>query len=58
MAAANRRRDAPLRVLKPVDLRERLGGSPDVDDGYKLVTSTMQRTLTRLSNQRTLPIVG
>jgi 1-acyl-sn-glycerol-3-phosphate acyltransferase len=47
-----------IRVLKPIDLRERLGGSPDLDDGYQLVTSTMQRMLTRLDNERTLPVVG
>jgi 1-acyl-sn-glycerol-3-phosphate acyltransferase len=47
-----------IRVLKPIDLRERLGKGADPDDGYKLVTSTMQRTLTRLSNERSLPIVG
>lgn len=47
-----------IRVLKPIDLRDRLGRSPDVDKGYKLVTSTMQRTLTRLGNERTLPVVG
>jgi 1-acyl-sn-glycerol-3-phosphate acyltransferase len=47
-----------IRVLKPIDLRERLGRRPDVDEGYRLVTSTMQRTLTRLANQRTLPVVG
>jgi 1-acyl-sn-glycerol-3-phosphate acyltransferase len=47
-----------IRVLKPIDLRERLGRSPDVEEGYKLVTSTMQRTLTRLGNERTLPVVG
>jgi 1-acyl-sn-glycerol-3-phosphate acyltransferase len=47
-----------IRVLKPIDLRDRLGSRPDPEDGYDLVTSTMQRTLTRLSNQRTLPVVG
>jgi 1-acyl-sn-glycerol-3-phosphate acyltransferase len=47
-----------IRVLKPIDLRERLGRRPDIDDGYQLVTSTMQRTLTRLGNKRTLPVVG
>ena len=30
----------------------------DPTDGYELVTSTMQRTLTRLSNERSLPILG
>jgi 1-acyl-sn-glycerol-3-phosphate acyltransferase len=47
-----------IRVLKPIDLRKRLGARPDVEDAYKLVTSTMQRTLTRLGNERTLPVVG
>lgn len=47
-----------IRVLKPIDLRERLGSRLDVDDGYELVTSTMQRVLTRLGNERTLPVVG
>ena len=47
-----------VRVLKPIDLRVRLGPRPDPDEGYKLVTSTMQRMLTRLSNERSLPVVG
>jgi 1-acyl-sn-glycerol-3-phosphate acyltransferase len=47
-----------IRVGRPIDLRERLGKHVDPDEGYKLVTSSMQRTLTRLSNERTLPIVG
>ena len=47
-----------IRVLKPIDLHERLGSSPDPAEGYKLITSTMQRTLTRLSNERSLPVVG
>jgi 1-acyl-sn-glycerol-3-phosphate acyltransferase len=47
-----------IRVGKPIDLRERLGKRADPADGYRLVTSTMQRTLTRLSNQRSLPVIG
>jgi 1-acyl-sn-glycerol-3-phosphate acyltransferase len=47
-----------IRVGKPIDLGERLGRRGDPEDGYKLVTSTMQRTLTRLSNERSLPILG
>ncbi len=47
-----------IRILKPIDLRDRLGNDPDPERGYKLVTSTMQRTLTRLSNERSLPVVG
>jgi 1-acyl-sn-glycerol-3-phosphate acyltransferase len=47
-----------IRVGKPIDLGKRLGRRADAEEGYELVTSTMQRTLTRLSNQRSLPIVG
>jgi hypothetical protein len=47
-----------IRVLKPIDLRDRLGARPDVDEAYRLVTSTMQRTLTRLGNERRLPVLG
>jgi 1-acyl-sn-glycerol-3-phosphate acyltransferase len=47
-----------IRVLKPIDLRDRLGNRPDPGEAYTLVTSTMQRTLTRLSNERSLPVVG
>ena len=47
-----------IRVGKPIDLRDRLGKRPDPDAGYELVTSTMQRTLTGLSNERTLPVLG
>ncbi|MFL5824758.1 MAG: lysophospholipid acyltransferase family protein [Solirubrobacteraceae bacterium] len=47
-----------IRVLKPIDLRQRLGRRPDVEEGYRLVTSTMQRTLTRLSHERSVPVIG
>ena len=47
-----------VRVMPPIDLRAKLGRHGDVEEGYKLVTSRMQRTLTRLANQRTLPVVG
>jgi 1-acyl-sn-glycerol-3-phosphate acyltransferase len=47
-----------IRVGKPIDLSKRLGKRADPDEGYTLVTSTMQRTLTRLANQRSLPVVG
>jgi hypothetical protein len=35
-----------IRVLQPVDLRERLGADPDPDEAYRLVTGTMERSLT------------
>jgi hypothetical protein len=44
--------------MPPIDLREELGRKPDVEEGYRLVTSRMQRTLTRLAHDRTLPVVG
>jgi hypothetical protein len=47
-----------IRVLNPIDLRKRLGRQGDVEEGYRLVTSTMQRALTRLSNQRRVPVLG
>lgn len=47
-----------IRVLKPINLRQRLGRHPDPSDAYELVTSTMQRTLTRLGHERALPLVG
>jgi 1-acyl-sn-glycerol-3-phosphate acyltransferase len=47
-----------IRVLKPIDLRKQLGRNPDPREAYRLVTSTMQRTLTRLSHERSLPVLG
>ena len=47
-----------VRVMPPIDLRKQLGRNPDIDEGYKLVTSRMQRTLTRLATERTMPVVG
>jgi 1-acyl-sn-glycerol-3-phosphate acyltransferase len=47
-----------IRVMPPIDLRKTLGRKRDVEEGYQIVTTRMQRTLTRLANQRTLPVVG
>ena len=47
-----------VRVMPPIDLRDELGRQPDIDEGYRIVTSRMQRTLTRLANQRAVPVVG
>jgi 1-acyl-sn-glycerol-3-phosphate acyltransferase len=47
-----------VRVMPPIDLRKELGRRPDIERAYHLVTARMQRTLTRLTNQRTLPVVG
>ena len=47
-----------IRVLRPLDLRKRLGANPDPQDGYAMVTSTLQRMLTRLGNTRRFPVIG
>jgi 1-acyl-sn-glycerol-3-phosphate acyltransferase len=47
-----------IRVLEPIDLSAELGSRADLGDGYELVTSTMQDTLTELSDERTLPVLG
>jgi 1-acyl-sn-glycerol-3-phosphate acyltransferase len=47
-----------IRVMPPIDLRDELGREPDVEEGYRLVTSRMQRTLTRLDHDRAVPVVG
>ena len=47
-----------IRVLEPINLRQTLGTDPDVDEGYDIITSTMQETLTELDEERTLPVVG
>jgi 1-acyl-sn-glycerol-3-phosphate acyltransferase len=47
-----------IEVLEPIDLRERLGSSSDVEEGYRAVTGVMQETLTQLGEERTLPVLG
>ena len=47
-----------IRVLPRLDLRDSLGPNPDPEEGYRLVTSTMQRTLTGLGNKRRFPVIG
>jgi 1-acyl-sn-glycerol-3-phosphate acyltransferase len=47
-----------IRVLPRIDLREELGAKATPEDAHDLVTERMQETLTELSDERTLPIVG
>jgi 1-acyl-sn-glycerol-3-phosphate acyltransferase len=47
-----------IRVLDPIDLRDRLGPDPDPAQAYRLVTSTMQRSLTALGRKRRFPVIG
>lgn len=47
-----------IEVLPPVDLEERFGPDPDHDEVYDEVTGDMQQALDRLSDERTLPVLG
>ena len=47
-----------VRVLPKIDLKKRLGAQPDIDEAYELVTGKMQKALTDLDDERSLPIVG
>jgi 1-acyl-sn-glycerol-3-phosphate acyltransferase len=47
-----------VEVLPAIDLREQFGPSPDVDEVYEHVTTTMQETLDALAAERRLPILG
>jgi hypothetical protein len=47
-----------IQILPPIDLRERFGGDVDADAAYEQVTAEMQETLSELSDERTLPVVG
>jgi 1-acyl-sn-glycerol-3-phosphate acyltransferase len=47
-----------VRVLPPIDLGRALGEDGSVERGYRLITEAMQDTLTALSADRTLPVVG
>jgi 1-acyl-sn-glycerol-3-phosphate acyltransferase len=43
-----------IQVLPPIEL----GAERDTEDGYRLVTETMQDALSELAEERTLPVVG
>jgi hypothetical protein len=47
-----------VRVLPKIDLKKRLGSSPDADDAYEIVTGAMQRALDKLDDERSLPVLG
>jgi 1-acyl-sn-glycerol-3-phosphate acyltransferase len=47
-----------VHALPPIDLKQELGASPEPDDAYELVTTTMQGALDDLAAERILPIVG
>jgi len=45
-------------VLPPIDLNEKFGEDPDLDEAYDYVTSTMQTTLDALAGERRFPVIG
>lgn len=47
-----------IEVLPPIDLTERFGPEPEPDEIYDDVTGEMQRTLDRLADERTVPVLG
>ena len=47
-----------VRVLPPIDLRERFGDDPDPDAAYDEITAEMQDELSLLDEERTLPVLG
>jgi hypothetical protein len=47
-----------VQVLTPIDLRERFGPEPRLDDCYEHVIGVMQRALDDLAAERRLPIIG
>lgn len=47
-----------VQALPPIDLRKRLGKSPDPGKAYDLVTGEMQDALDDLADERLLPVVG
>ena len=47
-----------IQVLPPIDLGERFGTDVDGDAAYEQITAEMQDSLSELSEERTLPVVG
>jgi 1-acyl-sn-glycerol-3-phosphate acyltransferase len=47
-----------IHVLPRIDLHEELGPDADPQGAYELVTETMQAELSRMADERTLPVVG
>jgi 1-acyl-sn-glycerol-3-phosphate acyltransferase len=47
-----------IEVLPPIELRERFGRNPDLDEVYDYVTGEIQAKLNELQAERRLPILG
>ena len=47
-----------VRALPKIDLKKRLGAKPDTEKAYELVTGKMQKALSDLDAERSLPVIG
>jgi 1-acyl-sn-glycerol-3-phosphate acyltransferase len=47
-----------MQVLEPIDVAERFGDDPDLDEVDEHVRSVMQEALTKLATERRFPILG
>jgi 1-acyl-sn-glycerol-3-phosphate acyltransferase len=47
-----------VQVMEPIDLRERFGRNPDLDEVYEQITGLMQDQLNALAEERRLPVLG
>jgi 1-acyl-sn-glycerol-3-phosphate acyltransferase len=47
-----------VRALPKLDLKQRLGAKPDIEEAYELVTGKMQKALSELDDERSLPVIG
>jgi 1-acyl-sn-glycerol-3-phosphate acyltransferase len=47
-----------MEAMEPIDLRERFGSDPDLDEVYDEITGQMQEKLDELSAERSLPVIG
>jgi hypothetical protein len=45
-------------VLPAIDLREKFGKDPDLDEVYEHIMGQMQTTMNALAAERTFPILG
>ena len=47
-----------VRALPKIDLKKSLGADPDIEKAYELVTGRMQKALSELDAERSLPVIG
>jgi 1-acyl-sn-glycerol-3-phosphate acyltransferase len=47
-----------IEVLEPIDLRERFGEDPDIDEVYEHIQGVMQDALDGLAAERRFPVIG